>query len=68
MLFISSALTSGTTNGTVGSILKALLLSTTIQPLDTAIGAYFLEVSPPAEKTAKSNLSSKEFSVNSFIV
>ena len=63
--FISSGLTSGTTNGTSLSILKALLLSTTIHPFEAAIGEYFLEVSPPAENIAKSKPSSKESSFNS---
>lgn len=65
---ISSGFTSGTTNGTFSSILNAELLSTTIQPFEAAIGAYFLEVSPPAEKIAKSNPSSNEFSVSSLIM
>ena len=62
---ISSGLTSGTTRGTSSSIRKTLLLSTTMQFFETAIGAYFLEISPPAEKIAKSNPSSKECSSNS---
>jgi len=38
-----------------------------MQPFLVAIGAYFKEVGPPAEKIAKSKCSSiKEFSVNSF--
>ena len=65
---ISSGFTSGTTNGTFSSILKALLLSITIHPLDAAIGAKCFEVSPPAENIAKSNPSSKEESVNSWAI
>ena len=62
---ISSELTSGTTSGTSLSILKALLLSITITPLDAAIGAYFLDTSPPAQNMAKSNPSSNDFSFGS---
>ena len=36
-----------------------------MHPLEAAIGEYFLEVSPPAEKIAKSKPSSKESSFNS---
>lgn len=52
MIFNNIRITSGTTKGTSGSILKALLLSITIHPLETAIGAYFREVLPPAENIA----------------
>jgi len=42
-------------------------LSITMQPVEAAIGANFLEVEPPAQKIAKSKCSFlKEFSVNSF--
>src|SRR5713226_10376200 len=46
------ALISGTTSGTVGSILKALDLSTTTAPAFTASGAYSLDWAEPAEKKA----------------
>ena len=36
-----------------------------MQFFEAAIGAYFLETSPPAEKMAKSKPLSKEVSVNS---
>src|SRR6056297_1072126 len=65
---MSSAFTSGTTRGTSGSILHALLLSTTVTPLDAAIGANFLLVSPPAENSAMSMSLSKEFSLSSSTV
>ena len=49
-----SEFTSGTTKGTSSAILKTLLLSITVQPLETAIGIYFSETEPPAQKIAKS--------------
>jgi N-glycosylase/DNA lyase len=58
-------LTSGTTKGTPGSILHALLLSTTMQPFEAAIGAKILLLDAPAENNAISNPLSKEVSVNS---
>jgi len=51
-LGISSGFTSGTTSGTSGSILQAELLSMTTEPESAATGAHFLEVDPPAEKSA----------------
>ena len=39
-----------------------------MHPFEAAIGEYFLEVSPPAENIAKSNPSSKDDSVNSFVI
>ncbi len=49
---ISRAFTSGTTSGTSESMRKAEELSTTTAPALTAMGAYFREVSPPAENRA----------------
>ena len=46
---------------------QALELSTTTQPAATAMGANFLEVSPPAENSAKST-SLKDDSVSSSTV
>ena len=68
LLYTSLPFTSGTTRGTFLSILKALLLSITVHPLETAIGENFLDVSPPAENIAKSKPSSNEFSVNSLTI
>ena len=68
LFFISSLLTSGTTNGILSSILKALLLSTTTHPLEAAIGAKCFATSDPAEKIAKSKPSSKDESTNSLTV
>jgi len=48
----ASALISGMTSGTSGSIRKADELSTTTVPDFTAIGAYFFEMPPPAENSA----------------
>ena len=64
----SSKFTSGTINGTLSSILKALLLSITIHPFEAAIGAKCFDVSAPAEKSAKSNFSSNEESVSSLTI
>ena len=47
-------LISGTTRGTVGSMRKALDLSTTTAPALTACGAYSLDCAEPAEKNATS--------------
>lgn len=51
---IAWGLTSGMTSGTSGTMRNALLLSTTVQPAAEAMGAYFLEMEPPAEKSAMS--------------
>lgn len=70
LFFISamaSGLTSGITRGTPSVILKALLLSTTVHPALGEIGAYFLEMEPPAEKRAISRLL-KDLSVSSWTV
>ena len=48
----ASGFTSGTTRGTSGSMRKWELLSITTQPAAAARGAYFAEISPPAEKRA----------------
>ena len=58
-----SGFISGTTKGTSGSILKALLLSITTVPDSTACGIYTLLLSRPAEKNAKST-PLKDFDVN----
>src|SRR5436190_20058976 len=47
-----SALSSGTTNGFVGSILHADELSTTVIPASANFGAHSNEVLPPAENIA----------------
>ena len=60
-----SGFTSGITSGTSLSILNALLLSTTVIPLDAAMGEYFLLMSPPAEKRAISMSLSKASSQSS---
>ena len=52
--FTSSGFTSGTTNGTCSSILKAELLSIAVTPLDAAIGTNFSLIDPPAAKKAMS--------------
>src|SRR6266542_4825506 len=52
--FTAWALISGTTRGTVGSMRKALDLSTTTAPALTARGAYSLDCAEPAEKKATS--------------
>ena len=52
----ASPLTSGTIKGIVLSFLKHEELSTTKHPLFTALGAYSLATSDPAEKNAKSIL------------
>lgn len=52
--FNASGLTSGTTNGTSGSILNALVLSTQTAPLLTASGKNFFETEPPADDKTKS--------------
>src|SRR5215203_843984 len=46
------ALTSGTTNGLVGSILHAEELSITVIPASANLGAHSSEVLPPAENNA----------------
>lgn len=51
----ASALISGTTSGTFGSMRKAELLSITRQPRFTASGASALVTEPPAAKNATSN-------------
>src|SRR3954454_2852646 len=53
------ALISGITSGTFGSMRKAEELSTTTAPDLTAIGAYFLEMLPPAENSAISTPSNE---------
>lgn len=50
----ASGLISGTTSGTPSVMRKAEELSTTVQPAAAATGAYFLEMDPPAEKSAMS--------------
>ena len=50
--FTASGFTSGTISGTSGSILHCAELSTTIIPLEAAIGANFSLVAPPAENSA----------------
>ena len=50
----SSGLTSGTTSGTSGSILKAPELSTQIAPRDAAIGAHSAETSSGTSNIATS--------------
>lgn len=47
-------LTSGITRGTPSVMRNADELSTTVQPASDAMGAYFLEMPPPAEKSAMS--------------
>ena len=64
---IASGFTSGITNGTPSVMRNALELSTTKHPFSTAIGPNFLEMDPPAEKSAMSMLSN-ELSVNSSVV
>ena len=63
-LFTASGLTSGTTNGTSGSILKALELSTTTAPAFAATGANSLLMPAPALNKAIS-MSLNEFFVSS---
>ena len=58
----ASALTSGTIKGMFLSFLKHEELSTTKHPCLTALGAYSLAVSDPAEKNAKSTLEKSKFS------
>ena len=55
MFFSSSELTCGTIKGTSGSILKKLELSITTECF-AAIGTYFSEILPPAEKKVISTL------------
>src|SRR5882724_7925012 len=62
-----SALISGITSGTFGSMRKADELSTTTAPALTAMGVNFLEMPPPAENSAIST-PSKEFSSSSSIM
>ncbi len=50
----ASALTSGTTSGTRGSIRQADELSTTTTPAAATLGASACEVAPPAENSATS--------------
>ena len=64
---IASGLTSGMTRGTPSVMRNALLLSTTVHPTSEAMGAYFLEMEPPAEKRAMST-PLKDFSVSSSTV
>ena len=52
--FVSFGLTSGTTNGTFGSIRNALELSTTIAPRAAAIGAHSAETSSGTSNIATS--------------
>src|SRR5664280_1787856 len=54
-----SALTSGTTSGTVGSMRNMLDLSITVAPAATAWGAYFSLTEPPAAKNARSTPSNE---------
>ena len=62
--FASSPFTSGITSGQSGSMRKALLLSITIAPRSTAAGPNFLDMDPPALKSAMST-SLKESAVSS---
>ena len=60
----ASGLTSGTTNGTSGSILKKEVLSITIQPFSPAIGAQTSDTLEPAEKRAISTSEKSNFSTS----
>src|SRR6266568_4463014 len=62
-----SALISGITSGTFGSMRKADELSTTTAPAFTAMGVNFLEMLPPAENSAIST-PSNELSLSSSIM
>ena len=61
LFFNSFELTSGTIKGTSGSILKKLELSITID-FSAAIGTYFSEIFPPAEKKAIFTFEKSKFS------
>ena len=61
---MASGFTSGITSGTSGSMRNAEELSTTKQPFAAARGPNFLEMEPPAEKSAMST-PSNESSVSS---
>ena len=50
----ASALTSGTTSGTSGSIRQADELSMTTQPLAPILGAHSFDTEPPADISAMS--------------
>ena len=58
----ASGFTSGTTNGTSGSIRKALELSITTAPARAATGAHWRDTEPPAEASTTSTPSKAEAS------
>ena len=64
----TSAFTSGTINGTSGSILKWLELSITMQPDAANLGAHSLDISPPAENKATCISSGLNFSKEETVI